>query len=203
MTKKSEFTDGAADALKPGTRLVTGGRDPFAYHGFVNPPVVHASTVLYRTAEDLIAPRGRYQYGRRGTPTREALGAALRRLERADCAGAALLPSGLAAISSAFLSVLNAGEHVLVADNVYRPTRNVCDNVLSRFGIATTYYDPLQDISDLIQPNTRAVFVEAPGSQSFEMPDVPAIAAVAHARGALVLMDNTWATPLYFRPFEK
>ena len=203
MTKKSDFTNSAADELKPGTRLVTGGRDPFAYHGFVNPPVVHASTVLYRTAEDMIAHRGRYQYGRRGTPTSEALETALRELEGPDCAGVALLPSGLAAISSAFLSVLNAGDHVLVADDVYRPTRHVCDSVLSRFGITTTYYDPLKDIGGLMQPNTRAVFVEAPGSQSFEMPDVPAIAGAAHARGALVLMDNTWATPLYFRALEK
>src|SRR5499426_2532368 len=203
MTKKSDFTDGDAGELKPGTRVVTGGRDPFAYHGFVNPPVFHASTVLYRTAEDLVAHRGRYQYGRRGTPTTEALETALRELEGPDCAGVALLPSGLSAVSTAFLSVLNAGDHVLVADDVYRPTRNVCDTVLSRFGISTTYYDPLKDIGDLMQPNTRAVFVEAPGSQSFEMPDVPAIARAAHARGAVVLMDNTWATPLYFHPFEK
>ena len=203
MTKKSDFTDDNADQLKPDTRLVTGGRDPFSYHGFVNPPVFHASTVLYRTAEDLIAHRGRYQYGRRGTPTTEALETALRELEGPDCAGVALLPSGLSAISTAFLSVLGAGDHVLVADDVYRPTRNVCETVLSRFGISTTYYDPLKDIADLMQPNTRAVFVEAPGSQSFEMPDVPAIAQTAHAKGAVVLMDNTWATPLYFRPFDK
>src|SRR5215475_5099334 len=133
MTKKSDFTDGDAGELKPGTRLVTGGRDPFSYHGFVNPPVFHASTVLYRTAEDLIAHRGRYHYGRRGTPTTEALETALRELEGPDCAGVALLPSGLSAISTAFLSVLRAGDDVLVADNVYRPTRTFCDTVLSRF----------------------------------------------------------------------
>jgi cysteine-S-conjugate beta-lyase len=205
MTKKPDFPDDDADRpkLKPGTRLVTGGRDPFAYYGFVNPPVYHASTVLYRTAEDLIAHRGPYQYGRRGTPTTEALTTALRELEGPDCAGVALLPSGLSAVSTALLSVLCAGDDVLVADNVYRPTRNFCDTVLSRLGISTTYYDPLSDIANRMRPNTRAVFVEAPGSQSFEMPDVPAIARIAHEAGALVLMDNTWATPLYFRPFEK
>src|SRR5215204_4696445 len=110
--------------LKPDTRLVVGGRDPFSNHGFVNPPVYHASTVLYRTADDLIAHRGRYTYGRRGTPTSEALEGALRDLEGPDCAGVALLPSGLSAISTALLAVLRAGDHLLVADNVYRPTRN-------------------------------------------------------------------------------
>src|SRR5919198_5244829 len=114
---------------QPDTRLVTGGRDPSAHHGFVNPPVYHASTVLYRTAEDLIAHRGRYQYGRRGTPTTEALEQALRELEGPGCAGVALLPSGLSAVSTALLSVLRAGDHALIADNVYRPTRNVCDKV--------------------------------------------------------------------------
>src|SRR5262245_1747614 len=127
MTKKSDFTDGDAGELKPGTRVVTGGRDPFAYHGFANPPVFHASTFLTRTGEDLGVRGGGYQYGARGTPPSEALETALRELEGPDCAGVALLPSGLSAISTAFLSFLNAGDHVLVADDVYRPTRNVCD----------------------------------------------------------------------------
>jgi cysteine-S-conjugate beta-lyase len=206
MTKKPEFADEKAEpsTLKPDTRLVVGGRDPFAHHGFVNPPVYHASTVLYGSAEDLIAHRGRYRYGRLGTPTSEALETALRELEGPGCAGVALLPSGLSAISTAFLSVLRAGDGVLVADNVYRPTRTFCNTVLARLGIPTTYFDSMAgDIAGLIRPNTRAVFLEAPGSQSFEMPDVPAIAAAAHAAGAVVLMDNTWATPLYFRPFER
>jgi cystathionine beta-lyase len=191
--------------LQPATRLVLGGRDPMANHGFVNPPVHHASTVLYRTAEDFLARRSRYLYGRRGTPTSEALETALRELEGPNCAGVALLPSGLAAISTALLSVLGAGDHVLVADSVYLPTRKFCDGVLKRYGIETTYYDPMigAGISALMQPNTRAVFVEAPGSLSFEIQDVPAIAAAAHAKDALVLMDNTWASPLYFRALEK
>jgi len=191
--------------LKPATRLVTGGRDPASNHGFVNPPVYHASTVLYPTAEDYLTHRGRYQYGRRGTPTSEALSGALAELEGPECAGVALLPSGLAAASVALLSVLQAGDHVLVTDSVYLPTRNFCNGVLKRYGITTTYYDPLigAGIAALMQPNTRAVYVESPGSLSFEVQDVPAIAAAAHARGAVVLMDNTWASPLYFPALAK
>ena len=196
--------DSGAPPHKPDTKVVTGGREPFAHHGFVNPPVFHASTVLYPTAEDFLAHRGRYQYGRRGTPTSEALENGLRELEGPNCVGVALLPSGLAAISVALLSVLNTGDHVLVTDSIYLPTRRFCDHVLTRYGIATSYYDPLigGGIAALIQPNTRAVFVESPGSLSFDIQDVPAIVAAAHAKGAVVLMDNTWASPLYFRPFD-
>jgi cysteine-S-conjugate beta-lyase len=194
----------AHPSLRPATRLVTGGRDAVA-HGFVNPPVHHVSTVLYPSAEDFLARRARYLYGRRGTPTSEALETALRDLEGEDCAGVALLPSGLAAISTALLSVLNAGDHLLVSDSAYEPTRKFCDGVLTRYGVTTTYYDPLigAGIATLIKPNTRAVFVEAPGSLTFEVQDVPAIATAAHARGAVVLMDNTWASPLFFRAFDK
>jgi cystathionine beta-lyase len=190
--------------LAPETRLVISGRDPQAYHGYVNPPVYHASTMLYPTAEDQVAHRSRYSYGRRGTPTSEALENALTELEGEACAGVALLPSGLAAISTALLAVAGAGDHILVTDSVYRPTRTFCDTIFKRMGVETTYYDPLigAGIETLIKPNTRAVFTEAPGSQSFEMQDIPAIAKVAHDKGALVLTDNTWATPLYFRPLE-
>ncbi len=191
--------------FKPATRLVLAGRDPQSYHGFVNPPVYHASTVLYPNAADLVAHRSRYQYGRRGTPTSEALEGALREIEGPDCAGVALLPSGANAIATALLAVAGAGDHVLVTDSVYRPTRVICDTVLARLGVETTYYDPLigAGIAALFRSNTQAVFVEAPGSQSFEMQDVPAIAAVAREKSAAVLMDNTWATPLFFRAFEK
>lgn len=190
---------------KSDTRLVTSGRDTALYHGFVNPPVYHASTVLYPTAADMVAHRARYQYGRRGTPTSEALEDALRALEGPNCAGVSLLPSGAAAVSTALLSVLSSGDHLLITDSVYRPTRNFADTILKRFGVETTYYDPLigPGIAALFKPNTRAVFVEAPGSQTFEMQDVPAIANVAHERDAVVLMDNTWATPLYFRALDK
>src|SRR5438045_4294627 len=202
---KTTGTDPSHPPLKAATQLVTGGRDSAVAHGFVNPAVHHVSTVLYPSAEDFLARRARYLYGRRGTPTSEALETALRELEGAECAGVALLPSGLAAISTALLSVLKAGDHLLVTDSVYEPTRKFCDGVLKRYGVTTTYYDPLisAGIAALIEPNTRAVFVEAPGSLTFEIQDVPAIAAAAHARGAVVLMDNTWASPLYFRAFEK
>jgi len=186
------------------TRVVTAGRDPASYYGFVNPPVYHASTVLYPTAEDFVAHRARYQYGRRGTPTTEALELALQDLEGPQCAGVSLLPSGLAAISTALLSVVRAGDHVLVTDSAYGPTRNYCENILSRLGVATTYYDPLigAAIAEQFRSNTRAVYLESPGSLSFEMQDVAAIAKVAHDNGAIVLMDNTWATPLYYRPLD-
>jgi cystathionine beta-lyase len=182
-----------------------GGRNPSANHGFVNPPVHHVSTVLYPSAADYRARRAPYVYGRRGTPTSEALESALKELEGPACAGVALLPSGLAAITTALLSVAGAGGHVLVTDSVYQPTRKFCDGLLARYGVATTYYDPMigAGIAALIRPDTRAVFVEAPGSLSFEVQDVPAIAAAAHARGAAVLMDNTWATSLYFRPLDQ
>jgi cystathionine beta-lyase len=192
-------------SINPATRLVLGGRDPFANHGFVNPPVHHVSTVLYPTAEDFLARRAKYVYGRRGTPTSEALENALRELEGPECVGVTLLPSGLAAISTTLLSILHAGDHLLISDSVYLPTRRFADGVLKRYGIESSYYDPLigSGIAGLMRSNTRAVFVEAPGSLSFEVQDVPAIAAAAHAKGAVVIMDNTWASPLYFRAFDK
>ncbi|MBR0937782.1 cystathionine beta-lyase [Bradyrhizobium jicamae] len=187
------------------TRLVTAGRDTQGQRGFVNPPVFHGSTVLYPTAEDLHAHRAEFTYGRHGNPTTRALQDVLMALEGPQCAGVGLAPSGLAAISTTLLAVLKAGDHLLVCDNVYRPTRNFCNGMLTRFGIETSYFDPLigAGIEALFKPNTRAVLLEAPGSQSFEMPDVPAIAAAAHARGAIMIDDNTWATPLYHRSLEQ
>jgi cysteine-S-conjugate beta-lyase len=189
----------------PETRLVTSGRDTEAQKGFVNPPVVHGSTVLYPAAEDLRAHRGEFQYGRHGTPTTKALQETLMALEGPNCAGVGIAPSGLAAITTALLAVLKAGDHLLVCDNVYRPSRNFCNGLLARYGVETTYFDPLigAGIEALFKPNTRAVLVEAPGSQSLEMPDIRAIAQVAHARGALVIDDNTWATPLYHRSLDQ
>ncbi|MCZ7643004.1 MAG: PLP-dependent transferase [Pseudorhodoplanes sp.] len=201
MAKTTDGADGGN--LKPETRLVVAGRDSAEFHGFVNPPVYHASTVLYPNAADLVAHRARYQYGRRGTPTSEALENAIRAIEGPLCAGVSLLPSGAAAISTALLSVVAAGDHIpdhrqrLPADPGFRrqhpgPARRR-DHLLRSAGRRRHRRpDP---------GNTRAVFVEAPGSQSFEMQDVPAIAQAAHARGAVVLMDNTWATPLYFNAF--
>ncbi|WP_375782969.1 cystathionine beta-lyase [Bradyrhizobium sp. Pha-3] len=187
------------------TRLVTAGRDTKAQKGFVNPPVFHGSTVLYPTAEDLHAHRAEFTYGRHGSPTTRALQDVLMALEGPQCAGVGLAPSGLAAISTTLLAVLKSGDHLLVCDNAYRPTRNFCDNMLRRYGIETSYFDPLigAGIETLFRPNTRAVLIEAPGSQSFEMPDVRAISVVAHARGALMIDDNTWATALYHRSLEQ
>jgi cysteine-S-conjugate beta-lyase len=196
--------DGRPRSRRTATKVVTAGRQPESYHGFVNPPVYHASTVLYPNAEDFLAHRARYQYGRRGTPTTEALEHALQELEGPQCAGVSLLPSGLAAISAALLAVVRAGDHLLITDSAYGPTRNFCGQILARLGVTTTFYDPGIGgaIGGLIQPNTRAVYLESPGSLSFEMQDVPAIAKAAHAKGVLVVMDNTWATPLYFRPLD-
>src|SRR5262249_52158406 len=195
----SPHGSGKSSPYKPEPRLATAGRDTSAQKGFVNPPVVHGSTVLYPTAADLHAHTGEYRYGRYGTPTTRAFQQTLMALEGPQCAGVAIAPSGLAAISTTLLSVLRAGDHILVCDNVYRPTRQICNIVLTRLGVETTYFDPLigTAIETLFRPNTRAVLLEAPGSQSFEMPDVRAIAAVAHGRCALVIDDNTWATPLF------
>ena len=197
--------EGRSNPLKAETALVTAGRDTEAQKGFINPPVVHGSTVLYPTAEDLHAHSGEFQYGRHGTPTTKALQQALMALEGQQCAGLGLAPSGLSAVTTTLLAVLSAGDHLLVCDNVYRPSRNFCDGLLARYGVETTYFDPLigAGIAEMFKPNTKAVLVEAPGSQSFEMPDIPAIASVAHARGVLVIDDNTWATPLYHRSLDQ
>jgi cysteine-S-conjugate beta-lyase len=191
---------GDAGPLDPATKLVTAGRNPSAQHGFVNTPIYRGSTVLYPDAETFLKRAARYTYGTKGTPTTEALETAWTELTGA--AGTVLLGSGLAAISLALMSCLRAGDHLLVTDSVYRPTRTFCDSILKRFGVETTYYDPLlgAEIVRAFKPNTRAVFTEAPGSLSFEMQDIPAIAKAAHDRNAIVLMDNTWATPLFFSP---
>ncbi|WP_114944494.1 cystathionine beta-lyase [Microvirga calopogonii] len=185
------------------TRLVHAGREPFEQHGFVNTPIYRGSTVLYPTTDDLLHRRGRYSYGTKGTPTTNSLETAWTELTGA--AGTVLAPSGLAAVTVALMSCLKAGDHLLMTDSVYLPTRQFCNGILKNFGVETTYYDPQigAGIEALIRPNTTAVFTEAPGSQSLEMQDIPAIAEVAHRHGAVVLMDNTWATPLLFPPHER
>lgn len=180
------------------TLLVSAGRDPHANFGFVNPPVYHGSTVLFPTTEKLLKRDQPYLYGRRGTPTSEALEQALTKLHGGF--GTKVVSSGLAAITTALLSYLKGGDHILVSDSVYRPTRMFCNNMLAKFGVETTYYDPLigSGIEALTRPNTRLIFTECPGSQTMEMQDIPAIAAVAKAHECLVAIDNTWPTPLYF-----
>ena len=200
MTEQSE--GGTARKRSVETELVTAGRDPQRFDGFVNTPIVRGSTVLSATVADLEGHTGRYSYGRRGNPTVETLEVAMTRLEGG--AGTVLTPSGLSAVSVALLAVLEAGDHLLMVDTAYQPTRRVCNEVLRRYGIETTYYDPLVagGIEELFRPNTRAVFLESPGSQSFEIQDVPAIVEAARKRGIVTLMDNTWATPLFFRPHD-
>lgn len=191
------------------TTVVNGGRraewtsDPRLGGGVVNPPVWRASTILYDNVADLRgrghATHDKLYYGRRGTPTVWALADALTELE-AGAEGTLLYPSGVAAITSALLALLSPGDHLLMVDSAYEPTRSFCDGMLARFGVRTTYYDPLigGGIADLIEPNTKLIFLEAPGSLTFEMQDIPAITAIAREKGVLTLLDNSWATPLLF-----
>src|ERR1700679_3852864 len=130
MSRSNRKKDGDGDDTQQDTRVVNAGRTPFSYYGFVNPPVYHASTVLYPSAEDFLAHRARYQYGRRGTPTTEALELAVQELEGPQCAGVSLLPSGLAAVATALLSIVHTGDHLLVTDSAYGPTRSYCDQIL-------------------------------------------------------------------------
>ncbi len=194
--------------MREETLVVHSGLHPEQFRGAVNPPVFHASTILSRTVDEYRRKRkdwmqeapGTY-YGRFGTPTVEALQEAIATLEGGyRCV---VYPSGLAACAGALLALLAAGDHLLMSDSVYGPTRNLAKGVLKRFGVATTFFDPLvgRSIEPLIQPNTRVIYLESPGSLTFEVQDAPAIAEVAHRRGITVVMDNTWATPLYFKPF--
>lgn len=190
---------------KTDTTLTHAGRKPRANHGIVNPPVYHASTILFPTVaalEDVGKPFETYRYGRQGTPTSEAFEEAVSAMEGGYRAIA--VESGLAAITGALTAFLKAGDHLLMVDSVYGPTRIFCDKVLKRFGVETTYYDPLigGEIAELIREETRVVFMESPGSHTFEVQDVPAIVKAARARGAVTMIDNTWATPLFFRPFD-
>ncbi|MEI9992808.1 MAG: cystathionine beta-lyase [Rhizomicrobium sp.] len=193
----------ADDKESKDTKLTRAGRESAAHFGVVNTPVYRASTILYPDIATLDAHAMPFTYGRRGNPTVRSLEAAICELEGA--AKTVLAGSGLNAVATAILAVCGAGDHLLVADSCYAPTRAFCDKTLKRFGVETTYYDPLigAGIAALFKPNTRAVFCESPGSLTFEVQDVPAIAEVAHARGAAVLLDNTWATPLHFAALAK
>jgi cystathionine beta-lyase len=194
--------------MKQDTVLVTAGRDPQSNHGVVNPPVYHASTITFPTLaalEDKARRRfedGVTYYGRYGTPSTFALEDAVAAVEGGHRAVA--LSSGKAAVVAALTAFTGAGDHVLMTDSVYGPTRALCDGFFARYRVATTYYDPLigAGIADLILPETKVVFTESPGSQTFEVQDIAAIAAAAHAAGCVVLLDNTWASPLYFKPFR-
>jgi cystathionine beta-lyase len=190
------------------TLLTHAGGDPADRHGAVNPPVYRASTILFPTVAEYLAgrdPAKRFdvvRYGQLGTPTTFALEEAIAQLEGGY--RAMLLPSGLAAATAALQSVLGQGDHLLMVDTTYASTRRFCDGTLARFGVTTTYYDPLlgERVAELFRPTTRAVFLESPGSMTFEVQDVPAIVRVAHAAGLTVLMDNTWASPYGFQPIK-
>jgi cystathionine beta-lyase len=186
------------------TLLAHAGRDPEKNFGVVNPPVYHASTILYRTvAEYEASGRNRYNqvtYGRHGTPTTMALEEAVAAIEGGYRAVA--FCSGAAACFAAILAFVKAGDHILVVDSVYGPVRNFCGAFLKRFGVETSFYDPLigAGIAALIRPNTVLIYLESPGSLTFEVQDVPAIVKAAKARGLKTLLDNTWAAPMFFKP---
>jgi cysteine-S-conjugate beta-lyase len=192
----------------PETRLVEAGRRAEWTRGIVNPAVWRASTVLFDSVADMKAANppedGTLHYGRNGTPTSWALQDALTELEP-GAAATRLYPSGAAAVAGALLAVLEAGDELLMVDSAYGPTRALCDGLLKRFGVTTTYYDPTigAGMAALIGERTRAVFMESPGTHTFEVQDVPAICAAAKARGCVTLLDNTWATPLFFPAIAK
>ncbi len=199
-------SDAKSDAKKQksgiNTRLAHAGYDPHDYHGYVNPPVVHASTVLYPDTATLLSRSTKYNYAIHGTPTSDALAGLLSELEGA--AGTILVPSGLAAITLPLLAFANAGDHILIVDSCYEPTRRFCNTVLARMGVEIEYFDPLiaGNISSLLKSNTTVVLTESPGTNTFEVMDIPAICEAAHKVDAVVMMDNTWATPLFFKPLD-
>lgn len=193
--------------MKTDTKLTTLGRDPAANFGVVNPPVYHASTILFPTVADLEAAqktktKNQMRYGRYGTPTTFALQDAIAELEGGYAAFA--VGSGAAAILAVLMAFTKAGDHVLCVDTAYAPTRRYCDVVLKRYGVEVDYYDPMigAGIAAMIKPNTTLCMLESPGTMTFEVQDVPAIVAACKAKGVATAIDNTWATPIYFRPFD-
>lgn len=193
----------SSKSKKPETIAVGAGRMSAEHFGTVNTPVYRTSTILHPTLASLRNEEAaRYQYGCLGTPTTESFEHAVAELEGA--ARTVSVPTGLNAITTAILSVVAAGDHILMVDSAYGPARRFCNGALKRMGVETTYYDPLigAGIEALLKPNTKVVFCESPGSLTFEVQDIPAIAEVAHKHGAAVLMDNTWATPIYFNALK-
>ncbi|MBM7070855.1 cystathionine beta-lyase [Shewanella sp. 202IG2-18] len=189
------------------TKIITSGRNKDWNKGVVNTPVYRASTVLFDTLDEMYnavknGSENKLAYGRRGTPTQFALQEAIAELEGGHAT--ALYPSGAAAISCALLSFLSAGDHLLMVDSVYEPTRHFCETILKDFGVETTYYDPMigSAIGTLIQPNTKILFLESPGSLTMEVQDVPTLCKIAHQYNILTFLDNTWASPINCRPFE-
>lgn len=196
----SKPADGKGKEDAPATAVVHAGRDPAGQFGFVNTPVYRGSTVLFPTLALLKSRQQPYTYGRRATPTTSALEAAINNLTGG--AQTLLTSSGLCAVSTALLAFVEAGDHILVTDSVYQPTRAFCDKMLKRLGVETTYYDPAlgSAIAGLVRPSTRLIFAESPGSQTFEVQDIPALAGVARAKNLWLIADNTWASPLFCKP---
>ena len=186
--------------VSPETILTHAGRAPAENRGYVNTPVYRGSTIVFPTLDALEDPAPRFDYGRTGNPSSAAVEEIVTQLDGA--AGTVVAPSGLSAISLALMTVLSAGDELLMTDSAYGPTRRVSDGVLSRMGITIRYYDPRVGggIAGLITDKTKAIFVESPGSLTFEIQDLPAIAAVAGPRGIAIIVDNSWATPLYYNP---
>ena len=188
--------------FSPESVLTHSGRASEEHLGFVNVPVFGGSTILFKTLDDLEDYKRTYRYGRNDNPTSLALAQLVTELEGA--AGTVICPSGLSAVSTALLAVVSAGDEVLISDSAYEPTRTFSSEGLERLGVTTRYYDPRigAGIAGLITDRTRAIFVETPGSLTFEMQDLPAIAAAAHARDVIVIVDNSWATPLHHSPLK-
>jgi cystathionine beta-lyase len=194
--------------MRDETKLIHAGREPEKFEGAVNTPVFHASTIVSGSVQEYHQKRkawynevpGTY-YGRFGTPTIDGLQDAIAGLEGGH--RCVLYPSGLAACAGAMLAFLATGDHLLMTDSVYGPSRNFARGTLRRYGVNTSFFDPVvgSGIEKLLQPNTRVIYLESPGSLTFEVQDVPAIAEVAHRHGITVIIDNTWGTPLYFKPF--
>ncbi len=182
------------------TKTSSLGRMSEEHFGVVNTPVYRASTILYPDMASVKANKQPYTYGRRGTPSTKSLEDAISELEGAE--KTVTVTSGLQAVALAILSVCKSGDHLLMVDSAYEPSRIFCDRTLKRFGVEVSYYAPTDDIAPHLKTNTAAVFCESPGSLTFEVQDVPAIAKTAHAHGASVLMDNTWATPIFFQPLK-
>ena len=188
------------------TRLIHTGSDPINQKGAINPPVYRASTVIFPTVQAMEdAQKKKFDttfYGVHGTPTTFALEDAMTELEGGY--RAVSVSSGLAAITTALITFLKSGDHLLMVDSVYGPTRNFCDTTLRNFGITTTYYDPLigEKIKNLIKTETKVIFTESPGSYTFEIQDIPAIVNVAHKHDIKVMIDNTWSAGYYFKPFD-
>ncbi len=192
--------------MKKSTKLVHVGRNKKIFQGTVNPPVIHASTILAETYEEYINIEKRnsplMKYGRVGTTTSFAFEEAIRALE--EGAKSLVFPSGLSAISTAILSITKKNSHILVSDSVYYPTRRFCDYFLNKLGIEVQYFDPIigEEIKKLFKQNTSGIFLESPGSLTFEMQDIPLISSIAKENKIKVILDNTWATPLYFKPLK-